>query len=90
MVRLSSFHLELRVLIRQRPAYQNLVRVIRPVAAIAMRGPTQFASPVGLPRVKEKQGALLRRSYHWWRLYCSFRRAFGLLCRAYSWNAVAS
>lgn len=89
MVRSSSFYYELQVLIRQRPAYQNLVRVIRPIAAIAIHGPSQVASPNGLARVNEKQDALLERSYHWWRFHDSFKRAVGLLFRAYSLAMVA-
>ena len=90
LVVMISIFILLRVLISQRPTYQKLARVVRPIAAVAMRGPSQMASPSEMTPVNEKQEAWLEQSYHWWRLYRSLTRAYGLLCRVYSWNAVAS
>lgn len=90
MVFFSSFCSASQVLTRQRPAYQKLARVIRPMATIAMREHGQIAFPGDMPRVNEKQEAWLERSHHWWRMYRSFRRAVDLLSRVYSWSAVAS
>ena len=90
MVMSSFICLELQVLRRQRPAYQKLARVIRPVAAVAMRNSTQTSSPGEMPRVNEKQEAWLERSYYWWRLYRSLTRALSPLSRVYLWNAFAS
>ena len=89
-VTLSSLCFELQVLMRQRSAYQMYARVIHPIAAVAMRGPSQVASLGEMPQVNEKPEALLKRSYHWWRLYRSFTRTLGLLSRVYSWSTVES
>ena len=90
MVVFASICFDSQVLTCRRPACQKLARVIRPIAAVAMRDPSQVASPADMPRVNEKQEAWLERSYHWWRLYRSLTRALGLLCRVCSWNALAS
>lgn len=90
MVMFSSFDSDLQVLILPRPAYQKLVRVIRPIVAVAMREHGQIAFPGDMPQVNEKQEAWLERSHHWWKLYRSFARALGLLSRVYSSSGVAS
>lgn len=90
MVLFSSFCFELQVLTGSRPAYQKLARAIRPIAAVARRGPRHIGSPRNMPRMNEKQEVWLERTFHWWRLYRSLTRALGLLSRVYSWSAVAS
>ena len=90
MVMLFTFYFELQALMRQRSAYQRFARVIRPIAVVVMRGPSQIVSPNDMSRVNEKQEALLKRSNHWWRTYRSFKRALCLLSRAYSWSAIGS
>ena len=79
----------LRVLICQRPAHPKLVRIIHSIATSAMRRSSQVTPSVDAPQVNEKQEAWLEYSYHWWRVYGSFIRAWGLLFRQYSANAVA-
>ena len=90
MVMLFPLYFALQALMRQRSAYQRFARVIRPIAVVAMHGPSQIVSSGDIPRVNEKQEALLKRSYHWWRSYRSFARALCMLSRVYSWSAVGS
>ena len=90
MVMLFPLYFLLQVLMRQRSAYQRFSRVIRPIAVVAMRGPSQIVSPNDMPRVNEKQEALRKRSNHWRISYRSLRRALCLLSRVYSWSAIGS
>ena len=76
---------ELQVLMFDRPAYRKLARLIPPITTAAMREPSQTDD---MPYANEKQSAWLEQSYHWWRLYRSFTRAWGLLSRVYSWQAI--